>query len=314
MNKNWDTLPINFKARLTGKLLGDGGITIQSGRQPRFQFIHRLTDREWSFYCYDKLNPVLPLSPPKYRKVKDGRLKKGYSESVQCQSRTSPLINFLEEKWYKSRKKQIPFDLIEESMNNECLAWWYQDDGHLKIESNQPVKIILSTDSFTEKENLLLIEVLHQKLNLKFSMDKKNRLALYDRSSIIYFLYLVNSYVNPCMIRKTWINELIYYELPANRTTLYLPNSYHPQKPTMDINHLLNNLEKLWHICEKGQFFCGIYEPYLNKFTLTQYQRCDYQIVIYSNNMSYLYSLKKYTGLTYSQLAHLCLLIEKGPQ
>lgn len=55
---------------LTGKLLGDGCITKQNGRMPRFQFIHTTSDKEWCFHCYEKLMNDLPLTPPYYKKLK----------------------------------------------------------------------------------------------------------------------------------------------------------------------------------------------------------------------------------------------------
>jgi hypothetical protein len=76
---------------ITGKLLGDGCITKQKGRNPRFQFIHSATDKEWCFFCYKKLMNDLPLAPPHYKKVIDKRISKGFTECYQVQSRTDPL-------------------------------------------------------------------------------------------------------------------------------------------------------------------------------------------------------------------------------
>jgi len=36
--KSWELTSKSFKAKMIGKLLGDGCITKQKGRQPRFQF------------------------------------------------------------------------------------------------------------------------------------------------------------------------------------------------------------------------------------------------------------------------------------
>lgn len=89
-----------FYSLICGKLLGDGCITKQEGRKPRFQFIHRKEDFHWSFHCYEILKNHLPLNPPKYRKIIDHRLAKGYSESYVVQSRTYPLITELYSIWY----------------------------------------------------------------------------------------------------------------------------------------------------------------------------------------------------------------------
>lgn len=39
---------------LTGKLLGDGNLTIQKGRKSRLRFSHSIYDKDWCFYCYSK--------------------------------------------------------------------------------------------------------------------------------------------------------------------------------------------------------------------------------------------------------------------
>jgi len=149
-----------FYNRICGKLLGDGCITKQERRKPRFQFMHRTEDFGWTNYCYEQLKNFIPLSPPTYRKVMDSRLKKGFSKSYVVQSRTDNLITSLYTTWYPYGKKVLPFDFIEQYLNEEALAWWYQDDGHLKIVNGIVTKLILSTDSFSVEENAKLIQLL----------------------------------------------------------------------------------------------------------------------------------------------------------
>ena len=143
----------DYYSRITGKLLGDGCITKQKNRRPRFQFMHRMEDWDWGATCYEKLNNWIPLNSPYYKISKDHRVKKGYSESCFVQSKTSPIIDQLEQTWYRNRKKTLPMLFIEQYLNEESLAWWYQDDGHLSIVDGKVKKIVLSTDSFTVEEN-----------------------------------------------------------------------------------------------------------------------------------------------------------------
>lgn len=149
-----------FYHRICGKLLGDGCITKQGNRKPRFQFIHRTEDFGWSNYGYMRLKDFIPLSAPVYQKVIDKRLKKGYSERNVVQSRTHPLLTQLYEIWYPNGKKVVPFHFLNKYLNEEALSWWYQDDGHLKVVNGKMNKIILSTDGFTEEENNQLIKLL----------------------------------------------------------------------------------------------------------------------------------------------------------
>ncbi|MEK4711629.1 hypothetical protein [Sporosarcina sp. FSL K6-5500] len=113
----------NFYSLMCGKLLGDGGITKQIRRKPRFQFMHRTEDFGWTDYCYKQLKDFIPLSPPTYRQVTDSRLKKGFSESYVVQSQTDDLITNLYTIWYPAGKKVLPFDFIEQSLNEAALAW-----------------------------------------------------------------------------------------------------------------------------------------------------------------------------------------------
>ncbi|WP_138419473.1 hypothetical protein [Aquibacillus sediminis] len=201
-------------SKMIGKLLGDGSITKQQGRKPRFQFTHTKSDYAWTEYCYQELKDVIPLTEPKLRRIKDARMKKGFTESYFVLSKTYPIITELESIWYMTRKKTIPFSFLEQYFDQRSLAWWFQDDGSLKTDSisNVPRKIILSTDSFSKGENKALIAMLKEKYNLHFSLDKQNRLVIYHASQIYYFLHLVQPYMHPAMIRKT----IRYYPILCN--------------------------------------------------------------------------------------------------
>ncbi|WP_147535412.1 hypothetical protein [Bacillus marasmi] len=96
------SIPEEIKHMITGKLLGDGCITKQRGRKPRFQFIHSKNDSEWCFFCFEKLTSTLPLARPFYKKVMDSRTEKGYTECYQVQSQTDQFITFLEQVCYNN--------------------------------------------------------------------------------------------------------------------------------------------------------------------------------------------------------------------
>lgn len=290
---------------IIGKLLGDGSITKQEGRRPRFQFTHMHTDFTWCQYCYEKLSPSIPLNPPVYKKTIDPRLVKGYSLSYYVQSKTSNIICYLREQWYADFGKVIPISLIENHFNKQSLAWWYMDDGHLNIEKNIPRKIILSTDSFTDEENKWLINFLHQKYHLAFRLDKQNRIILYDQFQIIYFLNLIKPYLHESMHRKIQRYRNIKYNLPSRRTTIYLPSSIKISSPTADIN---DALEYLTHII--AQYKAGLFYNKYQKglFNKENAKLNSYQIIIDSNHLSHLQLLKNLTGLTYSRLTELCLV------
>lgn len=285
---------------LCGKLLGDGCLTKQADRKPRFQFTHCKKDVGWSIYCFEQLSAFLPLNPPKYRKIIDVRIISGYTESYIVQSRTSEEFCRLYEIWYPHENKELPFTYIEKYFTDKTLAWWYQDDGHLKIQNGIPRKIILSTDSFSLLENQFLIEFLHKKYGLHFSLDAQNRILLYDQYQIICFLKLVDPYVHESMSRK----RRVPYELKkiATRSTIYLPSDIQLSKPTSEINEQYKKLSLLSSLSKNHIEFFHQNNLLVNRQTITK----PYQIQIETDYKESLALLKHDTGSNISQLTALC--------
>lgn len=295
---------------LIGKLLGDGSITISKGRSPRFQYSHRAEDKDWVYYCYDRLNPHLSLSLPAYKKVEDSRISKGYSECYYVQSKKCRDITILESLWYKNRTKRIPCSLIHSFFNDESLAWWYQDDGHLVKEKYIVKKIILSTDNFNQTENLWLKKFLFNRYKLNFKLDGQNRLILYNQFDVHYFLHIVALYMHPSMLRKVHYRHNIITKASSIRTTIYLPSSILLKKPTKEINNIILVTEKLSKIIKTGTFYKKWFlefSPYLSNPT----ERLPYQVVISEMNRKILEELKIITGLTFSEIITLCFYLNK---
>lgn len=295
-----------FHNFICGKLLGDGCITKQDRRKPRFQFMHRIEDFGWADYCYNQLKNHIPISPPIYGKVMDNRLIKGFSERFVVQSRTDEVITVLRKTWYPNGKKVLPFHFIEQYLDERALAWWYQDDGHLKIVNGIPTKLILSTESFSIEENTKLIQLLDSKFKVKFSTDGQNRLILYDRFRIIYFLHLVSPWLHESMKRKSLPNQPI--QSIAKRTTIYLPIKYKLIKPTAEINEKLHNLNLLLDPTTKRVCPKKIFLTFQHQLTETEDTK-GYQIVITEHYRQWLASIRQQTGLTISQLVQYCFQV-----
>ncbi|WJV30959.1 endonuclease [Rossellomorea sp. AcN35-11] len=280
----------------------------QEGRKPRFQFMHSLKDKEWCHYCYNQLKDYIPLTGPHYKRIEDNRIQAGFTESFYVQSRTHEHITILRSIWYKRQKKVLPFEFLTKHLTPLALAWWYQDDGHLKKDSNIPQKIILSTESFTPNENSQLCQLLKDKYSLLFSKDKQNRIILYNQFQIQYFLYLINPYIHPCMYRKTVSSCDVHIPSPdSKRTSIYLPANIRLFSPTREINEKLSVLQDIFEAFKSG----GFYTPELLKFvefTNPADIKKSYQIVISEDNLNNLYLLNKMTGLNASSLAQLCFM------
>ncbi|OXS58505.1 hypothetical protein B1B00_14080 [Bacillus sp. DSM 27956] len=291
-----------------GKLLGDGCIVKQEGRKPRFQFLHSIKDKEWCYYCYSRLKDYFPLKGPHYKRIEDDRVQAGYTESYYVQSRTHDHITSLRSIWYKNGKKVLPFEFLNKYLTPLALAWWYQDDGHLKKDSTKPRKIILSTDSFTPAENNQLCQLLKSKYSLLFSIDKQNRILLYDQFQIQYFLFLVTAYLHPCMYRKTITSCDIYKQFSTpKRTTIYLPVNLKFTSPTREINESLSMLPDIFTSIISGDFYTNELLTFIES-TKTSVTKKPYQIVVSEENRQNLFTLNKMTGLNTSILAQLCLM------
>jgi hypothetical protein len=301
-------LPLDALSMLTGKLLGDANLTIEKTRRPRLRFSHAIHDKTWCFYCYQELSKYIKLARPKYRKIIDPRTKMGFTEHYYVQSFTSEVIDLLKDIWYPNGKKTVPFSLLPFVLTPICLAWWYQDDGHLKIEKNQVKKIILSTDGFSAAENEKLIESIYQLYKLEFSLDKQNRLILYDQPQIFYFVHLIKPYVHESMHRKIQVSSM-NKKITAKRTTIYLPTSIPIKKPTRDIHKILERLPFLYTQLHDKTIYDMLFKELFPKLKIDKKSLKPYQIQLNVEQRQWLYKFKEITGLNMSQIVHLCAFI-----
>ncbi|ESU34161.1 hypothetical protein G3A_02515 [Bacillus sp. 17376] len=288
-------IPLRSLSLINAKLLGDGNLTIEGFKQPRFRFQHSYADRGWCHFCYESLHSFIPVNPPRYKRNIDPRVNAGFSETLYVQSRTSPVLTLLKNSWYAGKKKIIPLQLLEQTLNPESLAWWYQDDGHLVWENGSPRKIILSTDNFTREENLGLIKILRELLHLEFSLDGQNRLCLYDQPQILYFLFLVQDYIHPSMARKlppySQITSPI--KLQQKRTTIYLP--FQLTKPTKEIREILFKFNPETFITNWYRYL------YKSHLTLTAF-KYSHQVTLNKMERNKIFKTQSRTGLRMSEI------------
>ncbi|ALC92265.1 hypothetical protein AM500_22695 [Bacillus sp. FJAT-18017] len=307
LKKLTEFVPMGVLSLIFGKLLGDGNLTIEKQRQPRFRFQHCYSDHEWCNNCYESLKAYIPLAPPKKRITLDSRLEKGYSESVYVQSKTSPLFGLLKQLWYQENKKVIPLEILSEVLDEAGLAWWYQDDGHLAIcNRNRVRKIILSSDNFSYEENTTLIELLKQKFQLTFSLDGQNRLCLYNQKEILFFLNKVRPLMHSSMNRKLYhfTNKECSLFPHRKRTTISLPTSILVKAPTKDIIGMIESIET-------ESFLQNWFnECYRNKILNLSLDNNKYQINIEKEQLIKIDYLKKRTGLTMNEIVYLASQID----
>ncbi|MGD6903058.1 endonuclease [Bacillus infantis] len=295
---------------ISGKLLGDGGFSIQPKRKPRTRFMHCRKDQDWCYCCYTQLKDPLRLNAPVYKKVIDPRLVKGYSESYYVQSLSSELSTVMQPLWYQGKKKVIPFEFLADTLTPECLAWWYQDDGHLKAENGKLKKVILSSESFSIEENNELIKLINSKFSIIFTSDKQNRLLIYDLPQIYYFLRLVRPYIHPSMNRK------LFFPSPKiiaqnKRTTIYLPSHFINNRPTKEIDEALcRSLNHLKNLLESDL----TYFPFMKELFTRKNETIPlkgFQIGLSGSHMTTINKIQLCTGLQKSTIVQLCFLFKK---
>lgn len=306
--ENIQGIPIEALSMINGKLLGDANISIEKNRHPRFRFAHSASDRMWCFYCYEQLNKYLPLSKPKYRKILDNRVKNGFTEQYYTQSFKSNVVLQLKELWYPNGHKTIPLEFLAYSFTPICLAWWYQDDGHLKIEHNQIKKVILSTEGFAKDENEELIRLIKRQYNLNFSLDKQNRLILYDKLQMFYFIRLIRPYIHESMKRKIAIPSDVK-KVIKKRTTVYLPNTLHITQPTKNVYAILEKLPTLYNQLLDEHMYKKLF---IEKFPALKMDKTtirSYQIELTEEHIQKINACRQITGLTMSQIVHLCAIL-----
>lgn len=246
----------------------------------------------------------MPLNSPKYKYTLDPRLKKGYSKSIYVQSKTSPVFTLLKDIWYTGKTKIVPLGLLENTLNEASLAWWYQDDGHLSQKSGKLKKLIISTDNFTRMENESLVDLLKDKFHLYFSIDGQNRLILYDQPQIHIFLNRVEPYMHYSMDRKRNRGDKLHKDfLSKKRTTIYLNKSIKPLSPTKYIHLKINELNIEDFI---SNWFRGFYKHYL--VTKGEHEpSIPYQILLEHEHIRKLYFIQMKTGLRISEIINLSI-------
>jgi LAGLIDADG DNA endonuclease family len=304
-------LPSHVIAMLIGKLLGDGNLTIEKNKRPRLRFSHKVQDKEWCQHSRDQLAPFLSFPSIKYRKVIDVRVTNGFTEIYYAQSHTHKALDLLKQLWYPSGVKTVPFLLLKTNFTRLSLAWWFMDDGHLKIEKDKPTKIILSTESFTSREIKNLSLLLKENFQLELKTDKAKRLIIYNKMQIYYFLKLVQPFLVSCMYRKTLLKSSISNITAPKRTTIYLPIKL--ISPTEQINEALFSLKDKIIMLDDDSKYIDLYTTELNYLTMKKHKNYSYQVTLLENHLSELQKCQTITGLKLSEIVHWCLLTKKDP-
>ena len=147
---------------LLGSLLGDGNFrtkqkdcataVFQEGHSPKQLEYLSLKNKVLSSLG-SKLNYV---KPSKSQKIPDGK--------YQLHTRILPCLGDLFKLFYNTNIKTVPIDLISSNFSDLFLAIWFMDDGSLSVKNGIDKLVYdaqIATNSFSEKDVLLLIDLLN---------------------------------------------------------------------------------------------------------------------------------------------------------
>lgn len=204
----------HLKEIIVGLLLGDGNMQTFSkdGKTWRLRIIQGGSNH-FIYICHlrNLLDAWTKMEIKEYnevRTIKNKIYKKWYFNTLSFEQFSElgnafyPLINRDSNSNYKKRKKIIPLE-IEDWLTDKGLAYWFMDDGSTKW-GNKVSAIRFCTDSFTEREIDLLIDVINRKFNLKATkFINNNKWRLYFGTENYQQLKeLIYPYIIPGMLYK----------------------------------------------------------------------------------------------------------------
>lgn len=156
------------QAILIGSLLGDGRLECRSlGGTARFRVHHADSHRELVFWKYNYFRELV-CSAPWYNDWLDKRFDQTY-RSWFFHTITTDLFRPAWTRFYTLGKKQIPEDIIQD-LSPLTMAVWIMDDGCLAGNS-----IILNTQSFSSREQDLLLKALDQRYGIQGAINRDRR-------------------------------------------------------------------------------------------------------------------------------------------
>lgn len=162
---------------LTGHLLGDGCLGIRKQCiNPRFTLRRKLGDIEYIKWTFGKFNNLCSANAVCTGQTYDERYDKIYK---WCNLETRYIPAFLPyyNKWYPEGEKIVPRDLV---LTPLIIAAWVGDDGAVSTSysKNKRLRIVLHTQGFPEDDVLFLRELLNNRYNTNFTVQKPERGSL----------------------------------------------------------------------------------------------------------------------------------------
>lgn len=150
---------------LVGSLLGDGRLECRSqSGTARFRIHHADSQHELVLWKYKHFQELVHRAPWSTDWL-DRRSGRSY-RSWFFHTETTALFTPMWKRFYRDGRKEIPHDIVLD-LTPQALAVWIMDDGCRDDET-----IILNTQSFTLKEQKLLLKALSERYGIQGTINR----------------------------------------------------------------------------------------------------------------------------------------------
>jgi len=184
------------KAVVVGLILGDAYLEANwSKTNYRLGVRHSKDQEEYVEWTYEVLKSLV-LTPPQYYDP---------TRSVWFRTISHAGLSELYQIFYPEGKKIIPETIALHLSNPVTIAVWFMDDGNVQRRQGKVSGYNLNTQSFSEKENLLLAEAMQKVYGIRCTIERNHkyyRLGIYTKDSRIVFANLIREHLLPSMRYK----------------------------------------------------------------------------------------------------------------
>lgn len=164
-----------------GTALGDGHLTKpKKNGESQLYLGHSIKQKDYIQWKYNKLKRFIGCKIYSlFHKLKYKNEIKEF-ETLNFLTRKSPLFTNLEQIFYprdrRIKLRLFPYDFLKKNLTPLSLAVWYMDDGYSRY------GFILQTQSFSYKDNLVILQLLKE----KFDLDGKTKKVKNDKYIVTF--------------------------------------------------------------------------------------------------------------------------------
>ena len=183
------------RAVVIGSLLGDANLCANwSKTNYRLQIRHSEHQSEYVRWKYEQLKQIVTTPPKVYEKT----------NCVHFRTISHPVLTELREVFYPNGKKILTKQVVHHISDPLVVAVWFMDDGNVCRHEDVVYGYHLNTQSFTETENRMLVELFKSIWGLGCRVQKNNGYyrLYFGKQGVNDFKALVEPHVIPSMQYK----------------------------------------------------------------------------------------------------------------